>query len=63
VDLDPRKIGQYIRGAPVLPPAGIQEYRDAFCVAAVGQPGARDEIRVALAELGWQDGTDFVAVA
>ena len=63
VDLDPRKIGQHIRGAPVLTPAGIQEYRNAFCVAAVGQLGAREEIRAALAELGWRDGTDFVAVA
>ena len=63
VDLDPRKVGQYIRGAPVLPPADIQEHRDAFCVAAVGQLGAREEIRAALADLGWRDGTDFVAVA
>ena len=63
VDLDPRKVGQYIRGAPVLSPADIQEHRDAFCVAAVGQLGAREEIRAALADLGWRDGTDFVAVA
>ena len=63
VDLDPRKIGQRIRGAPVLAPAGIQDHRDAFCVAAVGQPGAREEIRASLAALGWREGADFVAVA
>ena len=63
VDVDERKIGQSIRGAPVLPPAGIEEYRDAFCVAAVGQLGAREEIRAELAALGWREGIDFVAVA
>ena len=63
VDVDPRKIGQSIRDAPVLAPTGIQGYRDAFCVAAVGQLGAREEIRTALAELGWREGMDFVAVA
>jgi len=63
VDLDPRKVGQYIRGAPVLLPAGIQEYRDAFCVAAVGRLGAREEIRASLVALGWREGPDFVAVA
>lgn len=63
VDLDPRKVGQRIRGAPVLSPAGVQEYRNSFCVAAVGQAGARAEIRASLAALGWREGTDFVAVA
>jgi hypothetical protein len=43
VDLDPRKIDQRIHGAPVIHPSGIDEYRDGFSVAAVGQegPGAR----------------------
>jgi len=63
VDLDPRKIGQEIWGAPVIPPQGVADYRGAFCVAAVGQPGARAEIRAALAELGWEEEKDFVAVA
>jgi len=63
VDLDPRKIGQEIGGAPVIPPQGVADYRGAFCVAAVGQPGARAEIRAALAELGWEEEKDFVAVA
>lgn len=63
VDLDPRKIGQRTRGVPVLPPEGIQAHRGALCVAAVGQPGARDDIRATLAGLGWREGPDFVAVA
>ena len=63
VDLAPRKVGQFVYGAPVLAPTGIAGYRDAFCTAAVAQPGARAEIRGALARLGWREGADFVAVA
>jgi FlaA1/EpsC-like NDP-sugar epimerase len=63
VDLDPDKIGQEIHGAPVIEPDGIARYRGAFCAAAVGQPGARAEIRAALTGQGWEEGTDFVAVA
>jgi hypothetical protein len=63
VDLDPRKIGQRIHGAPVVPPAGIGEYRDSFSVAAVGQEGARGRIRAALESAGFEELTDFVAVA
>jgi glycosyltransferase involved in cell wall biosynthesis len=63
VDLDPRKVGQVVHGAPVIPVDDVNEYRGAFCVAAVGQPGARSEIREALARLGWRETVDFVAVA
>ncbi len=63
VDLDPRKIGQEIHGAPVTGPEGIHRYRGAFCLAAVGQSGAREEIREALGSAGWVELDDFVAVA
>jgi hypothetical protein len=63
VDLDPRKVGKVIHGAPVLAPAELRREPGAFCVAAVGQPGARDEIRAALVAGGWREGVDFVAVA
>ena len=63
VELDPRKIGKRIHGAPVIPPARIGDYRGAFCVAAVGQAGARSEIRAALRAAGWREREDFVAVA
>ncbi len=63
VDLDPRKIGQTIHGAPVVAPARILDRRGVFCVAAVGQAGAREEIRKALADAGWREGEEFVAVA
>jgi len=63
VDLNPRKIGQCIYGAPVIPPSGVAQYRDSFSVAAVGQEGARERIRAELESAGWQPVTDFVAVA
>jgi glycosyltransferase involved in cell wall biosynthesis len=63
VELDPRKIGQTIHGAPVIAPREVQGFRGAFCLAAVGQPGARAEIRQTLTGLGWTETVDFVAVA
>jgi len=55
VDLDPRKIGQTIHGAPVVAPEGLGAFVGAFVVAAVGQEGAREEIRSALEGMGWRD--------
>lgn len=63
VDLDPRKIGKQIHGAPVVAPDGIEAFRGALCVAAVGQRGAREEIRATLQAAGWREMEDFVAVA
>ena len=36
---------------------------NAYSVAAVGQVGARDEIRSALQEAGWREVSEFIAVA
>ncbi|HEX7051066.1 MAG TPA: glycosyltransferase [Longimicrobiales bacterium] len=63
VDLDPRKIGQTIHGAPVIPPDDIDRYRDAFALGAVARPGARAEIRAALAGRGWREMQDFCVAA
>jgi glycosyltransferase involved in cell wall biosynthesis len=63
VDLDPRKIGQSIHGAPVIPPSAVNRYRECFSVAAVGQEGARGRIRAELEAAGWNEVTDFIAVA
>ena len=63
VELNPRKIDQCIHGAPVIRPSQIDEYRDGFSVAAVGQEGARARIRATLESAGWNEVTDFVAVA
>jgi GT2 family glycosyltransferase len=63
VDLDPRKIGQRIHGAPVIAPGDIGRHAGAFAVAAVGDAAARGQIRAALAEAGWVEMRDFCAVA
>ena len=62
VDLDPRKIGQEIHGAPVLDPAGFANLlyeADPYVLAAVGSPGARDEIRAALDAIGRREVYDY----
>jgi glycosyltransferase involved in cell wall biosynthesis len=63
VDLDPRKIGQEIHGAPVIPPSAITHYRHAYVLAAVGQPPARAAIRRALHAAGFREPVDCCAVA
>ncbi len=63
VDLDPRKIGEIIHGAPVIHPSAIGEYRAAYVVAAVGSPGAREEIRASLRRAGRDEPEEFCAVA
>lgn len=63
VDLDPRKIGQEIHGAPVIHPADIHGYRTAYILGAVGSPDARAEIRAALHEAGFREPEDCCAVA
>jgi len=63
VDLDPRKIGQRIYDVPVVGPPDVGRFRGALALAAVGSPGAREEIRAALGAAGWREGVDYVAVA
>jgi len=63
VEVDPRKIGQEIHGAPVLAldeGAGIE---GVLHLGAVGQPGARARIRDALVAAGRTELRDFVAIA
>lgn len=63
IDLDPRKIGQEIHGAPVLGAGELDVVPDAYFLVAVGTPGARGEIRQALEEAGRHEIHDFRAVA
>jgi glycosyltransferase involved in cell wall biosynthesis len=64
VDIDERKIGQTIHGAPVISPPELPLKRSgAFIVSAVSGPEARAEIRSALRGMGMVEGTDFLALA
>ncbi|UCG88268.1 MAG: glycosyltransferase [Gemmatimonadota bacterium] len=63
LDLDPRKIGQTIHGAPVVKPTAIRDYPQAYFLAAVASPESRSEIRTYLSEAGLCEIADFCAVA
>lgn len=63
VDLDPRKIGQEIHGAPVLDTEAGLAVGGPLHLAAVGQEGARDRITALLESVGKRAMEDFVAVA
>lgn len=63
VDLDPRKIGQEIHGAPVLDTdAGLARHGPLHLLA-VGQRGARARLVGLLRDAGHTELVDFVAVA
>lgn len=63
VEVDRRKLGACIHGAPVVPVAGARRPGDPLHLAAVGQRGARARIRSEAARLGLVEGRDLVAVA
>ncbi|MDH3208077.1 MAG: glycosyltransferase [Gemmatimonadota bacterium] len=63
VDVDPRKIGQDVYGATVLEAQEGAALSGALHLAAVGQPGARDQIRDRLRDAGLTELEDFVAIA
>lgn len=63
VDVDPRKVGQVIHGAPVLAVGEGVGIEGALHLAAVGQPGARERLRRMLGEAGLKELRDFVAIA
>lgn len=62
VEVDPRKLGQRIHGAPVVGVEAAGGIPGAWHLAAVGQPGARARIRAACAEAGVPPGR-VIAVA
>jgi glycosyltransferase involved in cell wall biosynthesis len=63
VDVDPRKIGHDVYGAPVIALDDASRFADAFAIGAVAGARARTEIREAVAGQARRDGVDFVAVA
>jgi hypothetical protein len=63
VEVDPRKIGQRVHGAPVVGVGEARRFEPALHLGAVGQPGARERLRQEARRLGLVDGKDFFAVA
>jgi len=62
VDVDPKKLGRTVQGAPVLPMEALRLGHD-LVVAAVGSVGARALIRAHLLSVGFREGPDFFCVA
>ncbi len=63
VEVHPRRLGQRIHGAPVVPPAELARLRGRKVVASVAGPAARAEIRAHLVSLGFRELEDFVCAA
>jgi glycosyltransferase involved in cell wall biosynthesis len=63
LDVHPRRIGGRKRGLPVWPIEQAARVGDQFILVAVGAAGARPEIRDFLAQLGRQEGQDYLFVA
>ena len=63
VDVDPRKLGRVIHGAPVVPQEEAPRFGSSLALGAVAGEAARAEIRAAVAAQGRRDGVDIVAVA
>jgi hypothetical protein len=61
VEVDPRKLGQVIHGAPVV---GIDRLLpgDGLTLVTVGAKGARAEVREAAVRRGLVEGVDFLCV-
>ena len=62
LDVDPRKIGRTLHGAPVSRPEELK-LTGRKMLAAIGVRGAREQFRDLANTLGWQEGMDFVCVA
>jgi glycosyltransferase involved in cell wall biosynthesis len=63
VEVDPRKLGKTIHGAPVVPAEEAPRFADALWLGAVAGEEARTRIRELVAAHGRTEGVDFVAVA
>ena len=63
VEVDARRIGRTIHGAPVVAVEAAAGFPGALHLAAVGRPGARARIREEAGRLGLVDGRDLVAIA
>lgn len=61
VDVDPRKVGRQLHGAPVIPADGVSPAMGKLLVT-VGTRGAREELRRWAMARGFREGEDFICV-
>jgi len=62
LDVDPRKIGRHLHGAPVIHPHQLHLAGEKMLVA-IGVRGAREEFRRLVQPAGLREGLDFLCVA
>lgn len=62
LDVDPRKIGRQLHGAPVIHPHQLHLSGEKMLVA-IGVRGAREEFRRLIHPMGLREGLDFICVA
>ncbi len=62
LDVDPRKVGRMLHGAPVMHPTELPRQRDRMLVA-IGVRGAREQFRELAKPLGLAEGDDYICVA
>ncbi|GFE60039.1 glycosyl transferase [Geobacter sp. AOG2] len=62
LDVDPRKIGRQLHGAPVIHPHQLRLSGEMMLVA-IGVRGAREEFRQLVQPMGLREGLDFICVA
>jgi glycosyltransferase involved in cell wall biosynthesis len=63
VEVHPRRIGETIHGAPVIPPPALSTRPPYPIVVSVAGAGPRSEIRAALTKMGFHEGIHFVCSA
>ena len=63
IELHPGRIGQLIRGVPVLPPRELPALRSRPVIVSVAGTGPRTEIRQALGVMGFRELRDYVCAA
>ena len=63
VELHPGRIGQRIRGVPVVTPDALARRRAEPIIASVAGASPRGQIRAALLGWGYREGVDFVCAA
>lgn len=61
IDVDPRKVGRVLHGAPVVAAEDVRQLPGKLLVT-VGTRGARDGLRAWATAMGWREGEDFVCV-
>lgn len=62
IDIDPRKIGNRIKNAPVVDPHWLRQTPRPFVLVYVNNHGARDVIKRELSAMGYQPRQDYLMV-